>query len=158
MISLGHHTKVYLAAGPTDMRRAIDGLAALVEDVLEQDPLSSHQFVFCNRRRDKLKLLFWQHNGFWLWYRRLESQRFWWPDADDEAPCLELSLDTSTLAASVRRPLWLDPILMPAWRYCRLIVCWRASQARYSIGTESSSRRFTAISNALPLWVNTSFV
>lgn len=92
MISLGHHTKVYLAAGPTDMRRAIDGLAALVEDVLEQDPLSSYLFVFCNRRRDKLKLLFWQHNGFWLWYRRLEPQRFWWPDADDEAPCLELSL------------------------------------------------------------------
>jgi len=54
-------------------------LAALVEDVLEADPLSSHLIVFCNRARDKIKILFWQHNGFWLWYRRVERQRFWWP-------------------------------------------------------------------------------
>lgn len=79
MITFGAHTRVYLAAGATDMRKQIDGLATLVEDVLEQDPLSSHLFVFCNRRRDKLKLLFWHNNGFWLWYRRLERQRFWWP-------------------------------------------------------------------------------
>jgi transposase len=81
MISFGAHTRVYLAAGATDMRKQIDGLAALVEDVLEHDPLSSHLFVFCNRGRDKLKLLFWHNNGFWLWYRRLERQRFWWPEA-----------------------------------------------------------------------------
>lgn len=92
MISFGSHTQVYLAAGHTDMRRGINGLAALVEDVLERDPLSSHLFVFCNRRKDKLKILFWQHNGFWLWYRRLEQQRFCWPAAGDSSTCVTLSV------------------------------------------------------------------
>ena len=79
MIGFGAHTRVYLALGATDMRKQIDGLAVLVEEVLAADPLSSHLFVFCNRARDKLKILFWHNNGFWLWYRRLERQRFWWP-------------------------------------------------------------------------------
>ena len=92
MISFGSHTQVYLAAGHTDMRCGINALAALVVDVLEQDPLSSHVFVFCNRRKDKLKILFWQHNGFWLWYRRLERQRFWWPPAGEAARCVVLSV------------------------------------------------------------------
>lgn len=92
MITLGAHTRVYLAAGATDMRKAIDGLSALVQEVLNQDPLSSHLFVFCNRARDKIKVLFWHNNGFWLWYRRLERQRFWWPGADTEAVAIELSV------------------------------------------------------------------
>ena len=79
MIGFAPHTRVYLALGATDMRKQIDGLAVLVEDVLQADPLSSHLFVFCNRARDKIKILFWHNNGFWLWYRRLERQRFWWP-------------------------------------------------------------------------------
>jgi transposase len=83
MIALGAQTQVYLAAGATDMRKQIDGLAALVVEVLEADPFSSHVFVFCNRARDKLKILCWHNNGFWLWYRRLERERFWWPSA----PC-----------------------------------------------------------------------
>ena len=82
MIGFGAHTRVYLMAGATDMRKQIDALAALVEDVLEQDPFSNALFAFCNQRRDKLKLLFWHRNGFWLWYRRLERQRFWWPEAE----------------------------------------------------------------------------
>jgi len=92
MITLGAHTRVYLAAGVTDMRKAIDGLSVLVQDVLYQDPLSSHLFVFCNRARDKVKILFWHNNGYWLWYRRLERQRFWWPASDQEAPAIELSV------------------------------------------------------------------
>jgi len=83
MIAPGEHTRVYLAAGATDMRKQIDGLAALVADVLEQDPFSESLFVFCNRARDKLKILFWQRNGFWLWYRRLERERFCWPQAEE---------------------------------------------------------------------------
>lgn len=79
MIAHGQHTKVFLANGITDMRKSIDGLSVLVVDVLEQDPLSSHLFVFCNRARDKLKILYWHNNGFWLFYRRLEKQRFTWP-------------------------------------------------------------------------------
>lgn len=92
MITLGDHTRVYLAAGSTDMRKAIDGLSVLVAEVLSLDPLSSHLFVFCNRRRDKLKVLFWHNNGFWLWYRRLERQRFWWPRTGDETRVVELSV------------------------------------------------------------------
>ena len=79
MIPFGEHTNVFLANGVTDMRKSIDGLSALVIDVLDQDPLSSHLFVFCNRARDKLKILYWHNNGFWLFYRRLEKQRFTWP-------------------------------------------------------------------------------
>jgi len=90
MISFGAHTRVYLAPGATDMRKQIDGLAVQVEEVLELAPLSSHLFVFCNRARDKLKILFWHHNGFWLWYRRLERQRFWWPQPG-EACAIEIS-------------------------------------------------------------------
>jgi len=84
MINIGQHTKVFLACGVTDMRKAIDGLSVLVVDVLEQDPLSSHLFVFCNRTRDKIKILYWHNNGFWLFYRRLEKQHFWWPETDDQ--------------------------------------------------------------------------
>ncbi len=76
MINIGQHTLVFLATGVTDMRKSIDGLSVLVVDVLEQDPLSSHLFVFCNRARDKIKILYWHNNGFWLFYRRLEKQRF----------------------------------------------------------------------------------
>ena len=61
---LPSHTRVYLALGPTDMRKAINGLMVLVEDVLEDDPFSSHLFVFCNRLQDKLKILYWHNNGF----------------------------------------------------------------------------------------------
>ncbi len=83
MISFGANTKVYLATGSTDMRKAVNGLMVLVEDVLQADPFSSHLFVFCNRLRDKIKILCWHNNGFWLLYRRLEQQRFWWPCAGE---------------------------------------------------------------------------
>jgi len=71
--------KVYLAAGSTDMRKSIDGLAALVSQAFSLDPFSPCLFVFCNRQRDKIKILHWDHNGFWLYYRRLERGRFQWP-------------------------------------------------------------------------------
>ena len=90
MITLGTNTKVYLATGATDMRKAINGLMVLVEDVLQGDPFSSHLFVFCNRLRDKIKILYWHNNGFWLLYRRLEKQRFWWPTAH-EAVALKIT-------------------------------------------------------------------
>ena len=90
MISFGANTCVYLAAGATDMRKAVNGLMILVEDVLEADPFSSHLFVFCNRLRDKIKILYWHNNGFWLFYRRLEKQRFWWP-VDNEQVSVEIT-------------------------------------------------------------------
>lgn len=77
---------VYLASGVTDMRKSIDGLAVLVKEVFDLDPFSPCLFVFCNRQRDKLKILQWDHSGFWLHYKRLERGRFRWPDAAHAGP------------------------------------------------------------------------
>jgi transposase len=74
--------RVYLACGATDLRKSIDGLAALVQYSFALDPFAGAWFVFCNRDRDKLKILLWDHNGFWLYYRRLEKGRFHWPAAE----------------------------------------------------------------------------
>lgn len=71
--------QVYVYLEPVDMRKSIDGLAAIVELELELSPFSPALFVFCNRARDKVKLLYWERNGFVLWYKRLEKQRFRWP-------------------------------------------------------------------------------
>jgi transposase len=79
MLSLESVEHVYLAPGATDLRKSIDGLSALVSSVSELDPFSDRWFVFCNRQRDKLKILRWDTNGFWLYYRRLERGRFKWP-------------------------------------------------------------------------------
>lgn len=76
---------IYLACGATDLRKSIDALAALVQYAFALDPFSSAWFVFCNRERDRLKLLRWDHNGFWLYYRRLERGRFHWPQTAEEA-------------------------------------------------------------------------
>ena len=57
---------IYLVTGHTDMRKSIDGLSLIVSEVLELNPLSSAWFIFCNRQRDKIKILFWDTNGFWL--------------------------------------------------------------------------------------------
>lgn len=75
--------RVYLACGATDLRKSIDGLAVLVKECFDLDPFSPCLFVFCNRQRDKLKILQWDHNGFWLHYRRLERGRFQWPAEQD---------------------------------------------------------------------------
>lgn len=83
MLSLAGIEKVYLACGSTDLRKSIDGLAALVSQVFKLDPFTPSLFVFCNRRRDKLKILYWDMNGFWVLYRRLEQGRFQWPKGSD---------------------------------------------------------------------------
>lgn len=70
---------VYLYTEPIDFRKHIDGLAMLVEHTLELNPFSEHLFAFVNRRRDKVKILYWEKSGFVLWYKRLEKQRFHWP-------------------------------------------------------------------------------
>ena len=77
-----HNLKVYLAPGPTDLRKSIDGLSILVEQYMELSPFSGHLFVFCNRKKTTIKLLYWDRNGFCLWMKRLEAERFRWPDRD----------------------------------------------------------------------------
>ena len=78
MIRPSRTTQAYLYTGVVDMRKSIDGLAALVENDLELDPMQGVIFVFCNRGRDKIKILHWENNGFVLWYKRLEKQKFKW--------------------------------------------------------------------------------
>ena len=76
--------KVHLALGPTDMRKSIDGLALIVKESFKLDPFSSNLFVFCNRKKDKIKILYWDHNGFWLYYKRLEKGVFKWPNNNSD--------------------------------------------------------------------------
>jgi transposase len=79
MLAASDSIRVYLACGATDMRKSIDTLAAIITHSFELDPFDTSLFVFCNRDRDKLKILRWDTNGFWLYYRRLERGRFRWP-------------------------------------------------------------------------------
>ena len=77
--------RVFLACGKTDMRRQINGLVAIVEGSFELDPFDGALFVFCNKDRDKLKILEWDGDGYWLHYKRLEKGRFKWPAEGSEA-------------------------------------------------------------------------
>ncbi len=70
---------VYLCRDAIDFRKGINGLAVLVEDTLSLDPFSEQLFVFCNRKRDRIKILYWERSGFCLWQKRLEQARFHWP-------------------------------------------------------------------------------
>jgi transposase len=76
--------KVYLVLGRTDMRKSVNGLSILVSEHIGLDPLSGHLFVFCNGRRNILKVLYWDRNGFCLWYKRLEKEVFRWPETQQE--------------------------------------------------------------------------
>ena len=87
MIDIRSGTKIWLAAGVTDMRRGFDGLSAKVQTVLEQQPFSGHVFVFRGRRGDIVKLLWWDGDGLCLFAKRLERGRFIWPQAT-EGHCL----------------------------------------------------------------------
>ena len=85
MIALPTGTRVWIAAGVTDMRKGMDGLAALVQVVLSKDPFAGHVFVFRGRRGDQVKLLWWSGDGMNLYIKRLERGRFIWPQADSGA-------------------------------------------------------------------------
>ncbi len=75
---------VYVAVGVTDMRKSINGLSILVEQAMSLNPFSGDLFVFCNRSRTIIKILYWDRNGFCLWHKRLEKDRFKWPQSVDE--------------------------------------------------------------------------
>jgi len=82
--------RVYLACGNTDMRKSINGLAAIVEAGFKLDPFCEAVFVFCNRNRDRIKILEWSGDGFWLYFKRLERGRFRWP-TEGESPTMTLT-------------------------------------------------------------------
>jgi transposase len=91
MFGLGPATKVYLAVGPTDLRKGFDGLYGLARDALGLDPLSGHLALFCNRQRTRLKVLFWDGHGLWVCAKRLERGRFSWPTQAQASACVTLS-------------------------------------------------------------------
>lgn len=81
----GQNIKVFLAPGITDLRKSINGLSILVESEMRLDLFSGYLFGFCNRNRTTIKLLYWDRNGFCLWMKRLEKDRFEWPKADTQS-------------------------------------------------------------------------
>lgn len=76
MLSFPPSVRIFVARGATDLRKSYDTLAAVVTDVLDEDPLSGHVFCFLNRKRDRVKLLVWDRSGFWLFCKRLEAGTF----------------------------------------------------------------------------------
>lgn len=84
MMTNANSGQAYLACGSTDLRISIDGLVAIVKMKFKLDPFSSCLFVFCNKNRDKIKILEWEYNGFWLHYKRLEQGKFKWPNDESE--------------------------------------------------------------------------
>ena len=115
MIGLPATIRVFVAAGVSDLRRGFDGLAQLARDQLEQDPLSGHLFVFANRRRDRLKILYWDGDGYALWAKRLERGTYNWPRADAarvewNAAELAALLGGIDLARTRRRVRYVRPV------------------------------------------------
>ena len=90
MISLPPTVKIFLSTQPADMRKSFDGLKCLVEEFLQDDPLSGHLFVFRNRRGDRLKILYWDRDGLAIWYKRLEAGTFVFPKAVDQNSGIEV--------------------------------------------------------------------
>jgi len=77
--------KIFLRPGRTDMRKAINGLTVIVQEVMKHDPLSGSVFIFCNRERKLIKAVYWDKTGFWLSQKRLEKNKFPWPQDETEA-------------------------------------------------------------------------
>lgn len=108
MLSLPPSVKIWAASAPADMRKGIDGLAALVRDELKGDPLSGHLFVFRGKVARRVKVLYWDRSGFCLWQKRLEHGSFRFPGADAasfemKAAELGLILEGIELAGARRR-------------------------------------------------------
>jgi len=83
--------KIYLRPGKTDMRKAINGLTVIVQEVMKHDPFNGSVFIFCNGERSLIKAVYWDKTGFWLSQKRLEKNKFPWPQ--DKAEARELTVD-----------------------------------------------------------------
>ena len=96
MLSLTGGIRVFVCTQPADMRRSFDGLCGMVENIVQQDPLSGFLFVFRNRNRDRLKILFWDTDGFVIWYKRLEEGTWQLPTDMKTQSDGEVSAEIST--------------------------------------------------------------
>ena len=94
--------RVYLACGYTDMRKSINGLAEIVEGTFKLDPFDGALFVFCNRSRDRVKILEWGYDGFWLYFKRLEKGHFKWPTPGEDATMMFTGEELSYLLSGTR--------------------------------------------------------
>ena len=106
MIAVPTGTRVWIAAGVTDMRKGMSGLAGLAQTVLGKEPFSGHVFVFRGRRGDQVKLLWWSGDGMNLYVKRLERGRFVWPQADTGA----VYLSPAQLSMLLEGVDWRHPI------------------------------------------------
>lgn len=84
--------KIYLACGKTDMRKSINGLCDIVENHFQLDPREKIMFAFCNQRRNRIKLLVWEDNGFWVHFKRLEKGSIDWPELSGEETAMNLTI------------------------------------------------------------------
>ena len=106
MIALPAGTRVWLAAGVTDMRKGMDGLAALAQTTLNEDPFCGHLFVFRGRRGDLVKILWFDGDGLCLFAKRLEKGRFVWP----QAPSGTVALSAAQLSMLLEGIDWRRPV------------------------------------------------
>lgn len=93
MIPLPASVRVYLCLSPTDMRRSFDGLHALVRDHLQLDAFAGHLYIFSNRRKDRLKVLYWDLDGFAVWAKRLEAGSFAIPTGEPGSTQIEITTE-----------------------------------------------------------------
>ena len=114
MMGIEKDASVYLACGNTDMRKSINGLMLMVQETFELDPFGKAVFVFCNRPRNRLKILRWDENGFWLYFKRLEKGHFKWP-LHGETATLDLNftellnlLESTKLEQKLRRKVVIE--------------------------------------------------
>ena len=97
MLNVACGTRIFVASGATDMRKGFDGLQGIISGILEQDPFSGHLFLFVNRRRDKLKILYWDGDGLAIWYKRLEQGTFQMPTIAEDRKSAEIRSEELTM-------------------------------------------------------------
>jgi len=98
MLNLPPSVRIFIARDVVDLRKGFDGLSGLVINVIDEDPQSGHLFVFFNRRRDRVKILYWDRSGYWLMYKRLEHGRF---KVFDQASCRTDSFEMTATELSL---------------------------------------------------------
>ncbi len=114
MLTVAARTRIFIVTGATDLRKSFDTLAAIVSGTLKEDPYSGHLYVFCNRLRNRLKILVWNRSGFWVLANRLEKGTFAWPSSREKTidmtpEELSLLLGGIDLRGARRRPWYTRP-------------------------------------------------